>query len=221
MPAPGEPRYFLDHDGRVFLVRDGGVLRLPLRGEVPFTFEEKHVLTLRGQRVVFGGPVDKATHQDWHWKDDLPFLDHVEAIARSAANLTIPRVVAKAAFRRGDEVLLVKPSIGFYKGRWSLAGGYIDYGETPEACVVREAEEELGVKSEVVRLLRVDSQVVSSGIQFITFHYEGRVLGDRLTLKEDEIAEARWFPLEQAVREVASEHGRLALAMLLREERPA
>lgn len=192
---------------------------MPGRGEVRFAFTEKHRATIRGQEVVFGSPVDKRHDPDWTWKDELPFLEGADPLARTAANMSQTRVVAKIAFTRGREVLLIKDKVGFYQHRWSLPGGYLDYGEGPQECVVREAEEELGAKAEVVRFLRLDSQVVPTGYHFITFHYEGRLVDERLRLKEDEVEAAQWFALEQAVREVASPHSRKALETLLREER--
>ncbi|HEV8360498.1 MAG TPA: NUDIX hydrolase [Candidatus Thermoplasmatota archaeon] len=221
MAASGEPAYFLDHDGRVFLVRDGAGWRLPTKAEVPFRFAEKHRASIQGRVVVFGGPLEKHLRTEWPWKDDLYARDDVEPLARAAANMTQPRVVAKGAFLRGGDVLLIKDKVGFYAGRWNLPGGYLDYGEGPEACVVREAGEELGVKAEVTRLLRIDAQVVPTGLQFITFHYEGRLASDELQLKPDEIAAAQWVALADAAREVASVHSRAALEQLLKEARRA
>lgn len=222
MPAPREPVYFLDHDGRVFLAREpGGRWRLPLRSEVPFAFHEKHRAMVRDQVVVFGSPVEKHLRTAWPWKDDLPFMDDVDGLARTAANISQTRLVAKGVLLRGDDVLLIKDSVGYYRGKWSLPGGYVDYGETPEACVVREAEEEVGVKAQIARLLRIDSQVVPTGFHFLTFHYEGRVEAEAFRLKADEVEEARWATLAEAARDLASPHSRAAVEGLLKEERRA
>lgn len=219
MPASraGEPRFFLDHDGRVYLVRDGAALRLPTRAEVPVAFAEKHRAIILGQEVVFASPLDKSHHEDWPWKDALPHMDGADAVARTAGNVSQTRVVAKGVFVRSGRVLLIKDKVGFYQGKWSLPGGYVDHGEGPERCVVRELEEEVGVQGEVVRLLRVDSQVVPSGFHFLTFHYEGRALTEAFKLKQDEVEEARWASLEHAARDVASPHSRAALQGLLDE----
>jgi 8-oxo-dGTP diphosphatase len=217
--APAQPSFFIDHDGRVFLVRDAGVLRLPHRGEVGFAFAEKHRGRVLGHEVVFGSPLDKHHRLDWPWKDDLPGMSDADPMARTAANLSQTRIVAKLALRRGAQVLLIKDKVGFYKHKWSLPGGYLDYGETPEACAAREALEEVGLKVEVERLLRIDSQVVPTGYHFLTFHYQGRSASDALKLKPDEVEDARWAGLSDAAQEVASPHSRLALEGLLREER--
>ena len=219
--AAAEPLYFIDHDGRVFVVREGDKVRLPRRAEVPFAFAEKHQATILGRTVVFAGPLDKRHREDWPWKDDLPHLPGADAVARTAGNVSQTRLVAKGAFFHQGKVLLLKDKVGYYRGKWSLPGGYLDYGETPERCVVRELEEEVGVLGEVRSLVRVDSQVVPSGFHFLTFHYEGPALTDAFKLKDDEVEDARWVPLEEAVREVASEHSRAALRDLLERERGA
>ena len=220
-PRAEAPSYYIDHDGRVFLVHDAGLLRLPCREEVPFAFAEKHRARVLGREVVFGSPLDKHHREDWRWKDELPALAEADPLARMAANLSQTRVVAKLALRRGRDVLLIKDKVGFYAGKWSLPGGYLDYGETPEACAAREAMEEVGLKVEVTRLLRVDSQMVPTGYHFLTFHYEGRAATEAVRLKADEIEDARWFALTDAVDAIASPHSRLALEALLREERRA
>lgn len=218
-PGSAEPVYFLDHDGRLFLIQSKGQLALPTRSDVPFAFAEKRRVGLRGTTVVFGSPMDKHAHEDWVWKDELPFMQNVDALARTAANLSMTRVVAKGAITRPGEVLLVKPRVGYFKGHWSLPGGYLDYGESPEQCLVREVEEELGVPCEVVRLLHLDSRVVDSGVHFLSFLFQARLGSEELTLKGDEIEDARWFHLDRALREVGSALSREGLEALLREER--
>lgn len=39
------------------------------------------------------------------------------------------------------------------RGEWELPGGRIEIGESPEVCVIREIEEELGIKAEVAGIL--------------------------------------------------------------------
>jgi 8-oxo-dGTP diphosphatase len=57
-----------------------------------------------------------------------------------------PRVVVAAAIVRDRRVLTCRrtapPSAA---GRWELPGGKVEPGETPEAALVREVREELGV----------------------------------------------------------------------------
>jgi 8-oxo-dGTP diphosphatase len=55
------------------------------------------------------------------------------------------RVVA-AIIRDGDRVLATQRGYGPWKDYWEFPGGKIEPGETPEAALIREIEEELRVR---------------------------------------------------------------------------
>ena len=55
------------------------------------------------------------------------------------------RVVA-AIIRDGDRVLATQRGYGPWKDYWEFPGGKIEPGETPEAALIREIEEELSVR---------------------------------------------------------------------------
>ncbi|MCY7394775.1 MAG: (deoxy)nucleoside triphosphate pyrophosphohydrolase [Nocardioides sp.] len=70
------------------------------------------------------------------------------------------RVVVGAAVVHGGRVLAARrtapPEVA---GRWELPGGKVEPGETPEQALVREVEEELGCRVEVVGWLPGRSRV--------------------------------------------------------------
>ena len=55
------------------------------------------------------------------------------------------------------KILLVKRKNEPFKGRYALPGGFVEYGEMVEDCVVREFSEETGLKTRIDRLLDVYS----------------------------------------------------------------
>jgi 8-oxo-dGTP diphosphatase len=63
-------------------------------------------------------------------------------------------LVTAAVITHGDRVLVARRAPGHHlAGYWEFPGGKIEDGESPEECLRRELEEELGVEVEVGELL--------------------------------------------------------------------
>lgn len=73
----------------------------------------------------------------------------------------VERVAAYGVVRDSSaRVLLVQASEqSNVPGTWFLPGGGVEHGEHPEATVVREFEEETGIRVQIDHLLCVDSDV--------------------------------------------------------------
>jgi ADP-ribose pyrophosphatase YjhB (NUDIX family) len=70
----------------------------------------------------------------------------------------VTRVAAYGVCIDDDRVLLCRLSaVTARPGAWTLPGGGIDFGEHPEAAVVRELAEETGLRGRVRALLAVTS----------------------------------------------------------------
>ena len=59
---------------------------------------------------------------------------------------------------RDGELLLVRRASRHGRGNWQLPGGFIEPDETIEQAVVREVQEEAGVKAEVEAVLALRSR---------------------------------------------------------------
>jgi 8-oxo-dGTP diphosphatase len=72
-----------------------------------------------------------------------------------------PLIVTAAVIRDGDRVLIARrpKDAKIEAGKWEFPGGKLEFGETPEQCIVREIEEELGVTIAPLWLIDAASHV--------------------------------------------------------------
>lgn len=101
------------------------------------------------------------------------------------------------------EILLVKS----YKwpGKWVVMGGHIEWGETIAGACEREAMEEVGLTVKFVRIIEPAEFIFLPDFHaqkhFIGLQSECRVVGDPTPhIDNDEIQEARWFSLADALQ---------------------
>lgn len=98
---------------------------------------------------------------------------------------------ARTIIRNGDQVLLVKT---FYGKHWGLPGGAANRNERPEDCAVREAREETGINVKIVEKLGVYTSTLEGKRD--TIHIFITEAQDNTLLKEWELEDARWFPMD-------------------------
>ncbi len=113
---------------------------------------------------------------------------------------------------------MAKVKRGFFTGHWTLPGGFVDYAEHPVEGAVREVKEELGVSVDIDEqdIVQIAERIFTSeGVQFLSFTYKCVVNTElHFNPKPDEIEEARWFPIEEALANAASLFDVEALRML-------
>ena len=62
------------------------------------------------------------------------------------------RVATGAIIIQKNQLLMVKRAINPQKGFWDIPGGFSEPDEHPEACIIREVKEELGISSKIIKL---------------------------------------------------------------------
>ena len=68
-------------------------------------------------------------------------------------------VVAAIIERSGRILIAQRKNLGYHPLKWEFPGGKVESGETPEAAVIRELQEELGIAARVDReLMRYEYQ---------------------------------------------------------------
>ena len=192
---------YIETDGQVYLVEDGGALRFPRVGEkLPFPVEPQATMRLGNEVVVRAKPRLRRHPEEWLMKDEVVAHPSVHGIAKTAVYMSLHRVVSELLVPRGDAVLLVKTKRGFSAGHWNFPGGFVDYGEHPEEAVLRETREEIGVAA---RLTGIVGTYVS-GFPGKPSHtlglvWRGVLESEDFRFKPDEIETARFWRVDLAL----------------------
>ncbi len=190
-------RYYIESDGRIYLVRRDETLDLPFPAEVPFDVE-RIALLHTAEPVWFCVPRLDGHPHEWPSKDDAPTIDNVTPLVRDAVHATMPRAVVEGVCLREGRILLVKGNRGLTEDRWTLPGGFLRFGESPRDGVLRELREEIGVNATVEDLIDVRSKLGQhTCLHWIMLFYRVRIDGDPMP-NPDEIAEARFVDVDEA-----------------------
>jgi mutator protein MutT len=112
--------------------------------------------------------------------------------ATDGARLLYP-VSIKGVLLIDGRVVLLKNE----REEWELPGGKLDPGETPEACVVREIEEELGLAVECVAILDSWVYEIRPDVSVLIVTYGCRLLNDATPRLSHEHKEVGLFAFDE------------------------
>lgn len=199
--------YYPETDGKVFLVEREGCFDFPRSSEeLPFSVNPLQKMDIHGTEVIYCIPELPAHPDHWVNKEDVPYMENVDAKVREAVSSTFPRPVVEAIVEREERILLVKPDRGYNEGQWTLPGGFLVYGESPKEAVRREVEEEIGVELQIGGLLNLHSHIGDqNNYHWLLFFYGASIPGDAPQLSpQHEIEELKWFPREVSPEKISS-----------------
>ena len=86
--------------------------------------------------------------------------------------LRLVTTVVAAVIERGGQILIAqRKNLGHHPLKWEFPGGKVEPGETPEAAVIRELQEELGIAARIDReLLRYEYEYPGRGRILLIFY---------------------------------------------------
>ena len=254
-----EQKYvYLEHDGKILLVDQNGngpmlpeigrtevkdeeiVLRLPTskeieQMEITWTLKRINKITLGDKKFTISvGEPNIDWPEKWAWKDSTISDNSIEPIVRECVYRTIHRIVSKVIITNNNNLLMAKVSRGFFKGHWTLPGGFVNYDEHPRTGAEREVLEELGIKIKIPDIkgelgeirkgddgLFIQHEIFNEqGISWVSFTYKCDINEEikKFNLKKDEIDEVRWFSIDEAKSVSVSPFDINAINALIKEK---
>ena len=126
-----------------------------------------------------------------------------------------PRLTVDGVLIQNGAVLLVKRRFPPFEGCWALPGGFVEFGETCEAAVVREVSEETGLQVGVDSLVGVYSDPARDPRgHTVSVVYRIHVVSGVVDAGDD-AEEARFFLLSE-LPDLAFDHEKIFKDVLLR-----
>ena len=110
----------------------------------------------------------------------------------------------------GGGLLMVRRRFDPRAGDWCLPAGFMEYGETPERCALRELREETGIRGRLRGLFGVYAGFDDPRVRAVLILFVAERTGGRLSPGDDAI-EARWFKPGRLPRRIAFQAHRRAL----------
>jgi 8-oxo-dGTP diphosphatase len=116
--------------------------------------------------------------------------------------------VAAAIFNDKGEILLQKRKD---MNQWCIISGHVEFGETIEAAILREIEEETNVKANITRFIGTYSSPESQTynyhdrtVQYITSYFEAKLTGTIApNFSNSETAALKFFNVENIPEDLA------------------
>lgn len=117
---------------------------------------------------------------------------------------------------RGQDVLLIRRGRAPRLGEWSLPGGRIEAGERARDAALRELREETGIEARLLGLIDVvDGLFPESGAHYVLIDFVAEWAAGE-PVAGDDAAEARFFPLPDALSTVAWSETRRVILQAVR-----
>ncbi|MGC9518203.1 MAG: NUDIX domain-containing protein [Desulfuromonadaceae bacterium] len=134
---------------------------------------------------------DRATHES--------YLSHIQIIKANPMDSGILKhiktSVVACIIDEQQRILLTKRNIPPFFGQWVMPGGKIDHGESIASALMREVQEEVGLKVKTGTLVDIYEHLAvgERNDHYIILYYRALPLSMDININPAELSEARWF----------------------------
>ena len=107
----------------------------------------------------------------------------------------LPKVGIGVICSKDGKVLMIHRAHAHGSGSWSMPGGHLEFGETPEQCAIRETKEETGVDVVDPQFVAITNDIFESeNKHYITIWIQVRYAGGEAMLTApEESTEVGWY----------------------------
>lgn len=102
---------------------------------------------------------------------------------------------------KNRRILLLRHSYHHYS--WGLPGGLLKRGENPNEAIVREIEEEIGIKVRVEKLLKITNYQEWPRLEIL---FLCQIVNGKIKVDRNEVEEARFFELNSLPEQIVNTH---------------
>ena len=119
-----------------------------------------------------------------------------------------PALTVDAIAIKDGQIILIKRKNPPFQGCFALPGGFVDYGETVEAAVIREFKEETGMDADIEDFIGIYSEPDRDPRgHTVSAVFELKIIGGKM-LAGDDAAEITLFKTED-LPELAFDHEKI------------
>ena len=125
----------------------------------------------------------------------------------ASVRLTVGGIITRNG-KEGLEVLLTRRNVNPFKNKWCIPGGHVELYEDAVTAVIREIKEETNLDFRPVFFDYMDEIFEDLQIHNVVLFFFGEATNE-LIPSPDEVSEAAWFTLEEALnKDLAFRHGK-------------
>ena len=122
-------------------------------------------------------------------------------------NLLHNEVVAFIVNDNGQVLLQLRsPNKRFNANKWALCAGHVDAGESLEHAMIREIEEEIGLKISEKDLhtfidRKIEIKEKNSHVSYY-FYLKTNLPEKAFTIQEEELSKVKWFDIDEIIKRI-------------------